>query len=186
MLIVGSGLNPCSDWHFCHSEGWGWGGCTQRGLFLALHLHPLPVGGCVNNMATGKINCGQAAGLRGSLCEQREHWVGKACDLWGWEEISQGRLELPFNSKPKEMKALCKEDIEISRQKIVDILERPILLIFIVLTQKGENCERRNIFWIFTVVKCIFLDYKRTFFDHDMWLLSHYQLKMWKLGSVPV
>lgn len=30
-----------------------------------LHLHPLPVGGCVNNMATGKINCGQAAGLRG-------------------------------------------------------------------------------------------------------------------------
>lgn len=42
---------------------------TQRGLFLALHLHPLPVGGCVNNMATGKINCGQAAGLRGSLCE---------------------------------------------------------------------------------------------------------------------
>lgn len=31
------------------------------------------------------------------------------------------------------MKDLCKEDIEISRQKIVDILERPILLIFIVL-----------------------------------------------------
>lgn len=153
MLIVGSGLNPQSDWHFCHSavgrargvrrRG---GGRTQRGLFLALHLHPLPVGGCVNNTATGKINCGQAAGLRGSLWEQREHWVGKACDLWGWEEISQGRPELPFNSVPKEMKALCKEDIEISRQKIVDILERPILLIFIVLMWKkriakgGEYC----------------------------------------------
>lgn len=47
--------------------GVGWGG-TQRGLFLALYLHPLPVGGGVHNPATGKINCGQAAGLRGSLC----------------------------------------------------------------------------------------------------------------------
>lgn len=37
------------------------------------------------------------------------------------------------------MKTLCKEDIEISRQKIVDILERLILLIFIVLTQKEEE-----------------------------------------------
>lgn len=57
---------------------WGY---TQRSLFLPLHLHPLTVGGCVNNVATGKINCGQAAGLRGSLWEQREHWLGKACDL---------------------------------------------------------------------------------------------------------
>ncbi len=32
------------------------------------------------------------------------------------------------------MKALCKEDIEISRQKIVDILEGLILLITIVFT----------------------------------------------------
>lgn len=115
---------------------------TERGLFLALHLHPLPVGGCVNNMATGKINCGQAAGLRGSLWEQREHWVGKACDLWGWEEISQGRLELPFNSVPKEMKALCKEDIEISRQKIVDILEGLILLITIVFRSFDKKTKK--------------------------------------------
>lgn len=80
------------------------GVCTQRGLFLALHLHPLPVGGCVNNVATGKINCGQAAGLRGSLCEQRERWVGKACDPRGREEISGGRREPPFNGRPEEMK----------------------------------------------------------------------------------
>lgn len=45
------------------------------------------------------------------------------------------------------MKALCKEDIEISRQKIVDILERLILLIFIVLTQKEEeNTVKGKIF----------------------------------------
>lgn len=45
------------------------------------------------------------------------------------------------------MKALCKEDIEISRQKIVDILERLILLIFIVLTQKEEeNIVKGKIF----------------------------------------
>lgn len=37
------------------------------------------------------------------------------------------------------MKALCKEDIEISRQKIVDILERLILLKFIVLTSARER-----------------------------------------------
>lgn len=45
------------------------------------------------------------------------------------------------------MKALCKEDIEISRQKIVDILERLILLIFIVLTRKEEeNIVKGKIF----------------------------------------
>lgn len=37
------------------------------------------------------------------------------------------------------MKALCKEDIEISRQKIVDILERLIFLVFIVLVQKEDK-----------------------------------------------
>lgn len=143
MLISDSGLTPQSDWHFRHSTvgliggGGGVGGCSCR--VHTLHLHPLPVGGYVNNVATGKINCGQAAGLRGSLWEQREHRVGKACDLWGWEEISQGRLGLPFNSVPKEMKALCKEDIEISSQKIVDILERPLPLIFIV--EMGINKE---------------------------------------------
>lgn len=83
VLILGSGLNPWTDTSaiLLWAEWRGVGDCTQRGLFLALHLHPLPMGGCVNNVATGKINCGQAAGLRGSLWEQREHWVGKACDL---------------------------------------------------------------------------------------------------------
>lgn len=189
MLIVGSGFNPCSDWQFFHSavgqmkgEGGGWGACTQRGLFLALHLHPLPVGGCVNNMATGKINCGQAAGLRGSLCEQREHWVGKACDLWGWEEISQGRLELPFNSKPKEMKALCKEDIEISRQKIVDILERLIFLVFIVLVQKEDKNVVKGKMFSFLDLRTHWRWHSILYFRLEgtfsiiTCLLSHYQL----------
>lgn len=96
----------------------------------------------------GRLIVDKQQDYEGSLWEQREHWVGKACDLWGWEEISQGRLELPFNSVPKEMKALCKEDIEISRQKIVDILEKPKLLIFILLMwmhkEDEKHCEGKK------------------------------------------
>lgn len=55
---------------------------------------PQPVGGGVNNVATGKINCRQAAGLRGALWLEKGSLVGKASDLSGTEEISQGRLTL--------------------------------------------------------------------------------------------
>lgn len=55
-------------------ERGAWGGKLRHRepCALALRLRPLPLGGSVNNVATGKINCGQAAGLRGSLWEQRE------------------------------------------------------------------------------------------------------------------
>lgn len=59
------------------------GGCGQRGLCPVVSLRLMPLGGSVNNVATGKINCRQAAGLRGSLWNQKERGVGKACDLWG-------------------------------------------------------------------------------------------------------
>lgn len=40
--------------------------------------------------------------------------------------MSGGRLERPFNGRPEEMKGPRREDIGISRQKMVDILERLI------------------------------------------------------------
>lgn len=55
---------------------------------------PLPVGGGVNNVATGKINCRQAAGLRGALWRGEGRLLGKASDLSSPEEISQGRPKL--------------------------------------------------------------------------------------------
>lgn len=52
------------------------------------------MGGGVNNVATGKINCRQAAGLRAALWPGQGCLVGKASDLSGPEEISQGGLKL--------------------------------------------------------------------------------------------
>lgn len=46
--------------------------------------------------------------------------------------VRAGRSSL-LTALPKEMKGLCKEDIERSRQKIVDILERLERLMFIVV-----------------------------------------------------
>lgn len=54
---------------------------------------PLSVGGGVNNVATGRINCRQAAGLRGGLLSSKRNSSGKASDLSALEEISGGRLE---------------------------------------------------------------------------------------------
>lgn len=79
----------------CDWRAWplGWGGgalCPVR------QSQTLPVGGGVNNVATGKINCRQAAGLRGALWWGEGSLVGKASDLSGPEEISQGRLTFPL------------------------------------------------------------------------------------------
>lgn len=54
---------------------------------------PLSVGGGVNNVATGRINCRQAAGLRGGLLSSKRNSSRKASDLSALEEISGGRLE---------------------------------------------------------------------------------------------
>lgn len=58
------------------------------------HSWPLSVGGGVNNVATGKINCRQAARLRAALWPGRGRSVGEPSDLSGPEEISQGGLKL--------------------------------------------------------------------------------------------
>lgn len=54
----------------------------------AMLRHPLSVGGSVNNVATGKINCGQAAGLRGGLHRSKRNSGRKASDLSAQKEIS--------------------------------------------------------------------------------------------------
>lgn len=54
---------------------------------------PLSVGGGVNNVATGRINCRQAAGLRGGLLSSKRNSSRKASDLSALEEISGNRLE---------------------------------------------------------------------------------------------
>lgn len=54
----------------------------------AVLRHPLSVGGSVNNVATGKINCGQAAGLRGGLHRSKGNSGRKASDLSAQKEIS--------------------------------------------------------------------------------------------------
>lgn len=84
-------LTAC-DWR-AWSLGWGGGALCPVG-----QSQTLPVGGGVNNVATGKINCRQAAGLRGALWWGEASMVGKASDLSGPEEISQGRLTFPSPS----------------------------------------------------------------------------------------
>lgn len=54
---------------------------------------PLPVGGGVNNVATGRVNCRQAAGLPRGLLSSKRNSSRKASDLSALEEISGSRLE---------------------------------------------------------------------------------------------
>lgn len=121
------------------------------------------MGGCVNNMATGKINCGQAAGLRGVFVRAKGALGGKRPVICEAErKLVRAGWRLPFNSetrgnegRKKREKASRKEDIGISRQKIVDIPERLILLIFIVLmcvcacVKRSQNTLEDKSFFVF-------------------------------------
>ncbi len=83
------------------------------------HSRPLSVGGGVNNVATGKINCRQAAGLRAALWPGQGCLVGKASDLSGPEEISQGRLKLTLKILLYDIKAKWPEEIEVVTSKLL-------------------------------------------------------------------
>lgn len=83
-------LRSACDWR-AWPLAWGGGALCPVG-----QSQTLPMGGGVNNVATGKINCRQAAGLRGALWWGEGSLVGKASDLSGPEEISQGRLTFPL------------------------------------------------------------------------------------------
>lgn len=77
---------------------------------------PLSVGGDgVNNVATGRINCRQTAGLRGEPLSSKRNSSRKASDLSALEEISGNRLE-GWKKKAFRILSNVKEDIEIGRK----------------------------------------------------------------------
>ena len=94
---------------------------------------PLSVGGGVNNVATGRINCRQAAGLRGGLLSSKRNSSRKASDLSALEEISGNRLEKAGKKKAfRILKRNVKEDIEIGRKGWGPLISKGSVHLFLV------------------------------------------------------
>lgn len=64
---------------------------------------PLSVGGGSNNVTTGRINCRQAAGLRGGFLSSKRNSSRKTSDLSALEEISGSTLEQAGKKKKRHL-----------------------------------------------------------------------------------
>lgn len=148
-LDVDSGqrFKPLGDWHSCHSTVGQVRGSAHRGACSGLYICILwPWVVVLIMWQLGRLIVDKQQDYEG-LCGSK--------GSTGWERpvICEAERKLVragwsclFNSVPKEMKALCTGLLEISSQKIVDILERPISLRLIVFILKEENTRRKETF----------------------------------------